>query len=125
MLSKISTISLIALLLLGTSCSNLSSLDKPVCVEHSMTEGHCITIIGGKKTIVNEENLLDGKTWFEIRPYFILVPPNTWSVIKKYIINQCKKTNACDQEISSWDRTIETIDNLTEKQELLLFSNEQ
>ena len=111
MRSKISMLSLMLLYLCVTSCANVSTLDKPVCVEHSMKEGHCITIIGGKKTLVNEENKLDGQTWYEMRPYFILVPPSTWAAIKKYIIKMCKQTNQCDQNITSWDRTIQALDD--------------
>lgn len=82
-------------MLLLESCSSLKDIDGPVCVEHSIKEGHCINIISGKVQQVDEESKLNDKTWFEIRRSMILVPPETWARIKKYILAQCKK-HKCD-----------------------------
>jgi len=93
------------------SCSSIKDLDKPFCVEMNIAKGFCTTPISGKDLWVDDENKLEGKTWFEIRPVMIMIPPSTWAAIKKYIINQCKRnSNMCDANISSWDRTITVID---------------
>ncbi len=93
-------------------CSSIKDLDKPFCVEMNLSKGFCTTPISGKDIWVDDTNKLEGKTWFEIRPVMIMIPPSTWAAFKKYIITQCKKNqNMCDANISSWDRTITVIDS--------------
>lgn len=92
------------------ACSNLSSIDKPVCVELNMSKGYCTTIISGKDMIIDDENKLDGKTWFEMRPEMVQVPVETWAALKKYLIKNCKRTQKCNENIDSWTRTMISID---------------
>jgi hypothetical protein len=51
------------------------------------------------------------KEWYELRSQMLLVPYSSWAEIKSFIIKICKQTGKCEQaEISSWDRTVERID---------------
>lgn len=91
-------------------CStNIKQLDKPVCVELNMSKAFCTNLISSKDFYIDEENKFEGKTWFEMRPAMILVPPSSWEAFKVYIIQTCKRAK-CDNVVESWDRTIETVD---------------
>jgi hypothetical protein len=107
--------SLSLLLLWGTSaCSNLSSIDKPVCVRISAEKGYCTTIISGQDIIVDDQNKLNGKTWFEMSPEMILVPIDTWAAIKKYLILNCRRYKKCNVQIDSWDRSLQKLEGKVE-----------
>jgi hypothetical protein len=111
---------LILLLPLFVSCASLKSIDKPVCVEINIAKGYCTTIISGEGFIVDDENLLDGKTWFEARLEMVQVPVETWAALKKYLIKNCRRSKSCNANIDSWNRSIKTIDaKLIEKNEAL------
>lgn len=99
-------------LFLLTSCASVP--DVPVCVEINMTKGFCTNTVSDKDYYIDEKNPVaigDAKpqTWWEMRPYMILVPVASWKEFKAYIIKQCKRTN-CDQYIKSWDRKINELD---------------
>lgn len=102
-------------LLLGSfallvSCAGLPP-DEPMCVEISMTKGSCVHWISGKSFDVDEEQKYNGKTWWEMRPAMILVPVSSYQNIKPWIIKMCKKNpKQCQENISSWDRTLDIID---------------
>lgn len=106
LLSK-SRISLLAFLLAG--CTHIPSV--PVCVEESPVRGFCTETIEDKDYVIDEQHpvKLPGddkpKTWWERRPYMLLMPASSWAELKAYIIKQCKRTN-CDQYVASWERTI-------------------
>ena len=76
-----------------------------------MSKGYCTTIISGQDTVIDDVNLLDGKTWFEARVEMILVPVETWAAIKKYLIKNCKRSRRCDENIDSWTRSMKGIDD--------------
>lgn len=90
--------------------------DFPACVELGMGKGYCVKVISGEEFIVDEDHKFQEKTFFEMRPSMIMIPPQSWVDIKTFIIKICKKTKKCQQEVSSWDRSIQNIDNkLVEK----------
>lgn len=102
---------LLLLLTFISSCTSLKAIDKPVCVELNATKGYCTTIISGQDIIVDEDNKLDGKTWFELRPTMIQVPVETWAALKKYLIINCKRSGKCNANIDSWNRSMKSIDD--------------
>lgn len=76
----------------------------------------CVRIVSGTKTIIDDNNpiVIEGKpyTYWEVRPFMIQVPPESWAELKAFIIKMCKKyESACQKEASSWDRTIVNIDD--------------
>lgn len=85
-------------------CANLP--DEPICAEISLSKGVCTYTVSGKTIIVDDDNLLDGKTWFDVRVKALTVPASSWAKIKAFLIKQCKKTNQCDADINSWDRNL-------------------
>lgn len=72
-------------------------------------------MVSGKQFIVDEVNKYEGKTWWEQRHLMIQLPISTWVALKVWIIKVCKKhKKMCEKEISSWDRSIEYVDEQIE-----------
>lgn len=65
--------------------------------------------VSGQEMIIDDTHLLDGKTWFDLKPTMVYVPSDSWAKIKAFIIKSCKNNNNCKQ-ISSWERSINAID---------------
>ena len=84
--------------------------DVPVCFEITMDRGGCIKTISGERFEINEQSKFGDKTWWEMRPAMIQVPPESWAQIKAFIIKICKKSNTCSDNVGSWDRTVDNID---------------
>lgn len=78
-----------------------------------MDRAHGVYITSGKQIEVNEVNKFEEKTWWEQRNEMIRLPVSSWVKIKAFIIKICKKYK-CDQDVSDWDRSIETIDKMYE-----------
>ena len=87
-----------------------SAPDVPVCVELNPDRGFCTYTISDKDIYVDEQNPLEGKTWWNMRPEMVQVPPPSWAKIKAFIIKTCKQSNNCDSEVTSWDRRLDSID---------------
>lgn len=113
MQKKSSLIVLGSLLFLVASCTSLSKIDHPVCVEISISKGYCTTIISGKGFYVSDTELFEGRTWFEQSYEMLRVPVSTWTEVKKYLIMNCKKTKSCNAKIDTWERSVGQIDKLT------------
>lgn len=110
MLNIISKLLLLSSFALLASCAGLPP-DEPMCTEINMTEGFCVHWISGKSFTINEDKKYNGKTWWELRPTMILVPSSSYKNIKPWIIKVCKKhEKQCQQEVSSWERTLNIID---------------
>ncbi len=107
------------------SCA-VKAPDVPVCIELEpkrgqlpMTRGWCTRTMSAEEFYI-DDNIglkwpIDGgwknKEWYELRSQMLLVPYSSWAEIKSFIIKICKQTGKCEQaEISSWDRTVERID---------------
>lgn len=105
-------ISLKFLLVLNlNSCASVLPPDVPLCVEFAPDRGRCYKIISGEIFNVDEDHKFEEKTWWEHRPSMIQMPATSWVKIKSYIIKTCKKYDVCEKEISSWDRTLNNIDD--------------
>lgn len=100
--------------LILSGCTTLQAPDVPICAEMALDRGRCTMTVSDKDITIDEQNLYDGKTWWELRPQMIYVPYPSWVEIKKFIIKVCKKPGmACDTSITSWDRKIIRIDENT------------
>ncbi len=106
-----SLLNYLLLIFLVVGCStNLSSIDRPVCVKLSASRGYCTTIISGKGQYVDEVNLLNGRTWFDSSIDMVYVPVETWAALKKYLIINCKRSKVCNRRIDTWTRSTQIID---------------
>lgn len=94
------------MLLLASVVNNCASVpDVPICAEISISRGVCTYTVSGKNVEVDDEHLLEGQTWFDIRSKVLSVPASSWAQIKSWMIKQCKQ-NKCNIDISSWDREL-------------------
>jgi hypothetical protein len=84
--------------------------DVPICVELNINRAGCVRIISGQTFPIDDEHKLDGKTWWDMRDQMILVPADSWVEIKKFIIDICKRTNQCQKEVRTWERSVDVID---------------
>lgn len=76
--------------LLFSACTNIKTIDRPVCTQINPSKGGCTYLISDIDFFVSDEELYEGKTWFELKQEMILVPISTWSEIKKYLLKNCK-----------------------------------
>lgn len=90
-------------LLLVASCASIP--DEPVCAEVSISKGICTYTVSKKEIVVDDNNLLNGETWFEVRRKALTVPAKSWASFRAYLIKMCKKYS-CTEDVSSWDREI-------------------
>ena len=89
------------------SCANIPSV--PVCTEINIAKGYCVWTTGDKEQYVDDKILLDGKTWWDMRPTMVQVPADSWAKIKAFIIKICKDNGQCKQ-VSNWERAVGAID---------------
>lgn len=94
---------------LTSSCGTVP--DKPFCTDIRPGAGFCVWSISNKEMEVDDVNLLNGKTWYDMQIGIIKIPLETFTALKKYIITQCKRNNNCSENIDSWDRAMTTLEN--------------
>lgn len=114
---KLIVCSIILLSLVASSCASTSTPDVPVCREKDIDRGRCTKIVSGTSFEINETEKFkdaDGveKTWYELRPYFILVPIDSWAKIKAYFIKVCEKLKNCKNGETDPEQTIKNIDEM-------------
>lgn len=63
--------------------------DEPICIDVTETSGFCT------KTISNEETFPEGDEWLKIKQYSLVLPIDSWAVIKKFILDVCKDYGKC------------------------------
>lgn len=102
-------LSFVLLLSLLTSCSSVP--DIPACTRLGVDRGFCVWTISNREEEINDTNKLEGNTWLDIVYKSVILPPESWAKIKKYIINNCRKNQDCAKDIDSWNRKIEIIDS--------------
>lgn len=101
--------------LLISSCA-VTPPDVPLCTELAPNRGYCVNTISSVEYEVTDEKPLNGKTWWEMRPYMILMPIESWAEIKAFIIKICKKSKKCSgPNIANWERTVDAIDKKVKK----------
>ena len=81
-----------------------------LCKEISMSKGWCTTVISGEEQFVDENNLLNGRSWWDQRQEMIQMPYKSWVDLKSYVIKSCKKYGHCDSSIAKYENTIQNID---------------
>ena len=97
---------ILLVLILINSCAGIPEV--PICAEVSLSKGICTYTISGKNIVVDDEHPLEGQTWFDMRAKVLAVPASSWAQVKAWMIKQCKRTNKCSVDISSWDRNLDS-----------------
>lgn len=94
--------------LIAISCANIP--DVPICKELNPDKGYCAWTLKPKSEnfYIDEARPYKGKTWWEMRPTMIQVPPSSWTEIKTYVIKQCRITRNCRSDVGEWLDKMET-----------------
>lgn len=104
-------LSVISLSLLISGCA-VTPPDVPLCTEISPNRGFCVNTISSKEFEINDTQLYNEKSWWDLRPLMIYMPSDSWKEIKSFIIKVCKMSKKCKhKQVSSWERTVKTIDS--------------
>lgn len=80
--------------------------DTIICAEISLSKGVCTYTVSQKTIIIDDNNLYENMSWFDLRVKALTIPASSWAKIKAFLIKQCAKTNQCDVQIDSWDRNL-------------------
>jgi hypothetical protein len=72
-----------------------------------------VNTITSDEFYIDDEHPFNGSTYWEMRPTMVLLPFSSWIELKRWIIKECAVTRACDEAVSSWDRTLKTVDDIT------------
>jgi len=90
----------------------LSSCDptvpnKPLCKELTPVRAYCVNTLEKTGFYWDDTELLDGKTYWEVRPKMLQVPPQTWKELKAYLIKSCKRQGGCKE----LEETLKSLDS--------------
>ncbi len=107
---------MISLLLVINGCA-LTPPNVPLCREKDIDRGRCTNIVDGKSFDINELEKFkdeDGqmKTWYELRPYFILMPISSWAQLKAWILKVCEKYKNCGNQNADAEVTVKNVDGI-------------
>lgn len=71
-------------------------------------------------TLNDNSRILTPEEWAEKRPYMLMIPPETWSAIKKSWLKACIVAgNKCEYEVESIDSFVTDVDKVVENIMLL------
>lgn len=100
-----------------TNCASIPNF--PACVEVNIAKAFCVKVLTNETFYISETEkypvkLKDGTivkmSYFEMRPLMVVLPPDSYASIKKYLIKNCHNNKQCSK-IGTWDRSIESIDS--------------
>lgn len=100
--------------LLLSGCTSVP--DVPVCAEIELNRGFCTFTVRDEDFFIDDQNKFEGKTWWEMRPLMMRVPPSSYAKVKAAFIKQCKKHKDCDKDIAKWERKFEAVEKHLEKE---------
>ena len=89
------------------SCASIP--DFITCKELSVSRAACIKVVSEEKFFWDEQNKVNGKTYFEIRPTLIQIPPDSYADLKAFILKSCKRYGNCaelDGKIKAIDENL-------------------
>lgn len=81
--------------LLASACSSLPNFS--ACKELAPDRAKCIKVVSNEKYDWDDKNLVNGKTYWEIRPTLIQIPADSYADLKSYLLKECKRTNKCSE----------------------------
>ena len=67
-------------------------------------------------TMSDRERIVPPAEWKEIRPFMLMIPPETWAEIKKGWLKACRIAGPdCAHEVESVDHFIKELDDIVKK----------
>jgi len=103
---------IISLILILSGCARPP--DVWVCTRLNASQGYCTKTLSSDTFTVDDDNLLNGKTWLDIEIDSIYVPTESWVQIKSYIIKMCKINKNCGSGVGDWPSRLDAIDKMRE-----------
>lgn len=95
------------LLFLLSSCASIP--DIPILTRIDVNRCAYAYTISDKKGIIDDVNLLNGKTCLDYVNDGLIVPVESWVELKKFIIKKCRESkNRCDGA-GDWSAKIEVL----------------
>lgn len=85
-----------------------------MCKELLIGTAYCSWTISKNRQIVNDKELLYGKTWFQHRKYALSIIPEAWAPLKAAVTKVCHK-HLKDCQDEGLDTSIDNIDELMDK----------
>lgn len=95
------------LILIFNSCASVP--DVPVITRLSPNSGFYVYTISEKEGIVDDEHLLEGKTFLDYVIEGVIVPAESYAKIKAYILKNCMKSNDCANDVGKWTSKLDKI----------------
>jgi hypothetical protein len=77
------------------SCADIPNV--PICTELEPDSAYCVNILEEKGFYWNNEILINDKTYWQMRPACVRVPPKSWAALKSYILKNCKNQGGCKE----------------------------
>lgn len=74
--------------------------------------GYCVWTISDRTQYVGEasKHHLNKKPWSAVMREAVLVPATEYAKVKKFVIDSCKKSNECAENISRWRVKLDALD---------------
>lgn len=94
-------------LLLISSCANVP--DVIICRQVNPSSAFCTHTISDTDIVIDDTHLYNNKTWIDEKLETVIVPVESWSEIKKYIIKKCKQNKDCNSQIGKWQSKVDKI----------------
>lgn len=64
-------------------------------------------------TLKDDYRIVEPEEWARIRPYMLMIPPQTWSEIKKGWLSACRIAGPnCTHEVESVDKFVKHLDDI-------------
>jgi hypothetical protein len=98
---------LLSLLGLLSSCATQVP-DVPILTRLNASQCFYVYTISDKQGIVDDDNLLNGKTCIDYLQDDLIIPVDSWVEIKKFILKICNKTKSCG-EVGDWNNRIDVL----------------
>jgi hypothetical protein len=90
-------------------CSCASVPDVPVITRTGPTTGYYVYTVSDKEGYVDDENLLEGKTFLDFVVEGVIVPADSYSEIKSAILKACKKLK-CSGDVGKWKSKLDKLE---------------
>lgn len=104
---KLSALFALLLALILNSCA--SAPDVPLITRIGPSSGFYVFTISDREGVVDDENLLEGKTFLDYVNEGVIISPESYAKIKAYILKTCKRSNDCGENIGKWKSKLDKI----------------
>ena len=98
------------LLFLFASCSSVP--DVPILTRIDFNKCAYAYTISDKSGVIDDVNLLNGKTCLDYVNEGLIVPVDSWMDLKKFIVKKCRQTPKYCEGVGDWNNKINIMDGV-------------